>query len=78
MIFVKFEDVNEGDIINILAENETLDFEVIFKDEEVVQLRCEDFRKGGVSHVTMSKNEFDEGGFTRKRRHSSFNRSDHV
>lgn len=71
MIFVKFEDVKEGDIINILAENETLAFEVIFKDEEVVQLRCEDFHKGGFSHITMDKKEFDEGGFTRKRRHSS-------
>lgn len=71
MIFVKFADVREGDIINVLAENETLAFEVIFKDEGIVQLRCEDFRKGGVSQVAMNKKEFDDGGFTRKRRHSS-------
>lgn len=68
MVFVKFDDVKEGDVINILAENETLDFEVLFKDEEIVQLRCEDFSKCEVSRLTMTKKEFNNGGFSRKRR----------
>jgi predicted secreted protein len=71
ILLVKFDDVREGDVIDILAENEILSFEVIFKDEELIQLRCEDFSKSDISRLTMTKKEFDEGGFTRKRRRSS-------
>jgi len=69
MKIVKFDEVMEGDVINILSGTETLSFELYFKNETIVKLRCEDLKNGDVSRVTMTKKEFDEGGFTRQRRH---------